>query len=537
MTAIANFVHELSTSVGTGAFALSTVNGRQSFNDAFGYGATEDVFHYFISNRDAAEWERGTGHLSGAGTLVRDTPLEGSSGDDTLVSFGLGTKDVTNSMPAGLLSSLLQSRYISVLDYGVFGETGVTGFDSTAAVQAAFDAVGDLNNIVYFPPGQYWLYSPITINKACIVQGPGRGVGDGSSATIEIVDAEDTGFNAFEVVTANAVVFRDLGFRDLLARTTGSCIYVASDGVDINLYSRFENLTFSYSPTCITLTAARLWNVRDCTISFQNYGIYYTNNDYPDSGDNNLSGNVFLGLPTAEACIYTESSLGMFLTGNKIFGAKRGLWHVAKGSTGIYQIVANSFEEQVDCFIEVQQSTPGVSFCQMNVNANEFSMQVYSPNPQPTADLITIIEGGSGQYVQRINISDNTFNINVEAFVNVINIQDGDGVVISKNVINLTDQPNVGGIATGGNVTNAKVLDNVFCGALNSQKYSGGLNSATILRDLDGLAFADLDSWANGSQVYVTDGAPTGGGDYTLDDGGSGALAARARGVWFALTG
>jgi hypothetical protein len=99
MPAVANLVHELSTTTGTGNLTLANVNGKQSFNDAFSTGGT-DAFDYFISSQSAAEWERGTGHLSDATTLVRDTVLE-STNSDAAVNFSAGTKDVTNDVPAG----------------------------------------------------------------------------------------------------------------------------------------------------------------------------------------------------------------------------------------------------------------------------------------------------------------------------------------------------------------------------------------------------------------------------------------------------
>lgn len=98
MSSISNLVHEQSSSTGTGNLTLSSVNGKRSFNTAFSTGGT-DVFWYFISNRGAAEWEVGTGHLSDASTLVRDTVLA-SSNANAAVSFSAGTKDVTNAVPA-----------------------------------------------------------------------------------------------------------------------------------------------------------------------------------------------------------------------------------------------------------------------------------------------------------------------------------------------------------------------------------------------------------------------------------------------------
>ena len=105
MPAPSDLVHETATTTGTGNFTLSNENGKRSFNTAFGSGAPLDVFDYFISHRTAAEWERGTGHLSAATTLVRDTVLA-SSNAGAAVNFSAGTKDVTNDVPAAK-----QARY------------------------------------------------------------------------------------------------------------------------------------------------------------------------------------------------------------------------------------------------------------------------------------------------------------------------------------------------------------------------------------------------------------------------------------------
>jgi hypothetical protein len=94
-----NLVHETSSTTGTGNFTVAVGNGKQSFNDAFGNGVTTDVFYYFISNQDATEWEVGSGHMSDATTLVRDTVLA-STNSGSLVNFSSGTKDVTSDIPA-----------------------------------------------------------------------------------------------------------------------------------------------------------------------------------------------------------------------------------------------------------------------------------------------------------------------------------------------------------------------------------------------------------------------------------------------------
>lgn len=98
MPAPADLVHESSTTTGTGNFTLAEINGKRRFSSPFGTGGS-NVFDYFISNRSAVEWERGTGSMSDANTLVRDTVIA-SSNADAAVNFSAGLKDVTNDIPA-----------------------------------------------------------------------------------------------------------------------------------------------------------------------------------------------------------------------------------------------------------------------------------------------------------------------------------------------------------------------------------------------------------------------------------------------------
>lgn len=106
-----DLVHETSSSTGSGNFTLAAVTSRQTFNNAFGTGGT-DVFYYAIVNRDADEWEVGSGSMSDATTLVRDTVI-GSSNADSLVTFSAGTKDVSSDLPASIVVGTSQTQTLS----------------------------------------------------------------------------------------------------------------------------------------------------------------------------------------------------------------------------------------------------------------------------------------------------------------------------------------------------------------------------------------------------------------------------------------
>jgi hypothetical protein len=116
MVAIANLVHQTCSSTGSGDLILVAVNGKNTFSAAFGTGGS-NVFYYFVSSRDAFEWEIGSGHMSDSTTLVRDTILL-STNSDLIVTFSGGVKDVSCDIPAALqvmtsqvvLQSLLTTR-------------------------------------------------------------------------------------------------------------------------------------------------------------------------------------------------------------------------------------------------------------------------------------------------------------------------------------------------------------------------------------------------------------------------------------------
>lgn len=134
--AIANLVHELSTSTGSGNLTTTTVNGKQTFNTAFGNGATTDVFYYFISNRDVAtEYEWGTGHLSAATTLVRDTIIGGSNGTSAQ-NFSAGTKDIVCDIPSGFQTARLQK-------YGLTNHSLAVSASASALTISLKDSLGN----------------------------------------------------------------------------------------------------------------------------------------------------------------------------------------------------------------------------------------------------------------------------------------------------------------------------------------------------------------------------------------------------------
>jgi hypothetical protein len=143
----ADIVHMQTVTTGTGNLTLTAVNGKQSLSGAFSTGAANN-FVYYLSNQDAAEWERGEGYCSDANTLVRSTVNANSLGTTAKISFTAGTIDVVNDIPAG---KQVQTTATSVTtghavvyessDGTVIGSAGFSPVHSTDTSVTTGDAV------------------------------------------------------------------------------------------------------------------------------------------------------------------------------------------------------------------------------------------------------------------------------------------------------------------------------------------------------------------------------------------------------------
>ena len=135
-----NLVWQTTTGTGTGNLTLATK--YKTLAAAFGTGATQNVFAYFITHQTAAQWEYGTGHMSDATTLVRDTVIE-SSNANALVDFLSGIKNVTNCLPAEhqTFSSTASRRTVTVAG----DVTIVAATDDVVIVDKTIEAATNVN--------------------------------------------------------------------------------------------------------------------------------------------------------------------------------------------------------------------------------------------------------------------------------------------------------------------------------------------------------------------------------------------------------
>lgn len=140
-------VEEISTSVGTGDFTLTGKNARRTFNESYGTGGI-DKFFYFIIDEAGDDFEHGTGHLSGAATLVRDTVIKSSNGD-ALVIFGAGTKDVVSDRPGNLPNQVGDISF----NAQIFTSPGDYTEGTTLTLTLTETPIGEGNVLILFNAG------------------------------------------------------------------------------------------------------------------------------------------------------------------------------------------------------------------------------------------------------------------------------------------------------------------------------------------------------------------------------------------------
>ena len=412
--------------------------------------------------------------------------------------------------------------------------------DDTAAVQDMFDAADSLTgNVIKFIGGQCLISDTVYIDYPVTVEGQGGQMQVSGTPYANVVMTNPTA-NLFEVRHSQANVFRNFGIRSGTTKTAGFDIVIVGDGVTQPIGTVFNNVYFNGSATCIGLQNCRHFSVTNC--GFFNFGyngtgnaIYYPSNSYPDSGDNYILGNTFQSRENNAspvhygfAAIYVESTVALCISSNKFFGARFGIKIAAKDVSGNLLVTNNSFEQQADCHIQTEQLASGGSVGNLVIVGNEFSQLDSVANPvNPTQPTVFLSPGAFSAYLLNVIISNNVFNDSYTNTPSALCVGDGEGIIAQGNVFNFYNKTQPGAMQAYGNASNVQFLDNIFNNMGTDQHYKNGLNSDVVVRD-SGLHYADLNSWANGSQVYVIDG--TAGTPVT--GGGTGSMAFRINTNW-----
>lgn len=140
-----DLVQVSTTTTGTGALTVAAMNGYIPFETVWPHTGAAP-FWYFIVDTTNGAWEYGTGHMSAASTLARDTVINSSAGLATLVTFGAGTKVVYNDVPAEYQIDV--NNGIQLLDFTasnpITPSSGVMISASLSSVNALLQSVDQL---------------------------------------------------------------------------------------------------------------------------------------------------------------------------------------------------------------------------------------------------------------------------------------------------------------------------------------------------------------------------------------------------------
>jgi hypothetical protein len=231
----ANLVHQQSITTGSSNLTLTKVNGKNDFATAFTTGGA-NVFDYFISNQDAAEWERGTGSMDTTAVMIRGTVIQTHAGTTDPINFSAGTKDVTNDVPAAL-----QVRTLStVASTGLFAV-----FDSTQ---------GNLIKVAATPP------------LTSLTSGPGITV-SGSTISISLTSGDGITVSG-STISAEAATTNNSGIMEVAedseyrANTAGSLALTPA-----KVWSAAGAVALSTATTAVAVDMGTLLTVATLSIS------------------------------------------------------------------------------------------------------------------------------------------------------------------------------------------------------------------------------------------------------------------------------
>ena len=426
-----------------------------------------------------------------------------------------------------------------VFDVTAYGATGNGNTDDTTAIQRAVTAATTIINstksggIVFFPPGLYKVSSAITISRGCMLIGSGTGSGSGSGNTGgTVIRTSSATADVFEVTGVEAVIFRDFWTDASVTRTAGAGIKFTGSGTSTNNRSRIYNVSMRNHFYGIHVLRAQGLVIDSCWLQdFAAIGIYFEQDDATDDGDNVVTNCVIwdLNLGTTQAGIRYDKGGTLTIAQNKILGTDYGIRLILDaGPTGTMIIQGNSLEEQDIIGILVEQATLTVEYAYLLIQGNQLQQ---TTNPVSLQSAISIVSSADADpWIAYVTIADNVIAWGSSRAFNLISVQDGEFVIVANNILTALGNAGPGGITVGGSALDVKIFDNVWTG-IPTGIYSSGLTSTTVLKEtLQGIAYASVGGWGNGSEIYVTDGQDN--NQAVLTSGGVGITTKRENGVW-----
>jgi hypothetical protein len=433
---------------------------------------------------------------------------------------------------------------------GVVSSSAV--LDVTNALRDAVAyAAAKLGVSVRLTPGFHGVSDAITVPTAMIIEGSGRGVTAVAGAGGTCLRKLTATGHVFHIQARGAVVIRDMTIDAGVTHTdsNAAAIFVEGDSAaTYNFNSLFDNLFIAGLQNGLRIKAAINWSLRDCVImDFRNIGVFLSGEGFTGSNGDDCTGHsrvqdcVIWALNTsdiAQACVRYDCGGDFRVLGSKLLGAQFGVRVVLnRGPTGTLLVSGgNSFEQQTVACVYLQQGVAGKTFGNVTIVGNQFSIvQDGLPVGADPQGTIILAGGSSPDWIRNIVVSGNVINHGYAPSVDraTIAIDSGAGVVVDANVINFNaSSSHHYGIAVGAAATQVTLgYGNKVLGLTAPGRKYGALSANVKLFDGDGVGFATLPTVADGSLIYVSDGAK--GSPPALAGGSTGATARRLAGAWY----
>lgn len=384
-----------------------------------------------------------------------------------------------------------------------------------------------------------------------MIEGSSRGLaaGTGNSGGTVVRKLNPTG-HVFHVKSLGGVTLRDMAIDTAVTHTdtNGAGVFVEGDSVDhYNSNSLFDNLAILGLHNGLRIKAAINWTLRDSlTMDFRSIGVYLSGEGYTNSNGDDCTGHsrvqdcliwAYNTTDIAQACVRYDCGGDFRILGSKLLGSQFGLrLALNRGPTDTLLMTGNSFEQQTIACVYVQQTVADKQFGNLVVVGNQFSIIAdglpANADPQGT---IVVVAGSSPNWIRNVVVSGNVVNHAYAPSVDraTFTIDAGAGVVVDSNVINFNgSSPHHFGIGLGASVTQATIgYGNKVLGLTAPGRKFGSLSANAKVFDGDGVSFATLPAVADGSLIYISDGAK--GSPPVLTGGSIGAAARRLGGAWY----
>lgn len=381
----------------------------------------------------------------------------------------------------GALLCPLRALTVNVKDYGAYGD-GV--HDDTAAMQLAHNT----GELVLYPAGTY-RFTTITLSSGGIIgEGPRTILHSTNVGNENLITCTGSG----ETATG---IFRDF-YLDA-PHTTGTLTGDKSGGAGILIapsstlsrYCDISRVAVRYVPTCVRLTNASLYRVRDCDFFFyKNYGVFVSNDANPDQGDSCVYGCQFFNGSslTVGYAIWQENSGGLKITGNKFNGgAGAYLLNVTKSTSDLLfsnNSVENTASVALNFNNNANNASNSVMFVNIVITGNQFAYN--------GADIAfnSIANANAANYWDTVSICGNAFTYH--GTTNSVSLVDARNFIIEGNAF-MGNSLGYRGIYVGGTCLRGKIGTNQFM----------SLTQSMLVQSTDTLAGTDI---VTGSSTATT---------------------------------